>query len=187
MPDPNSFEASKSSTKVSAKPGWHRYVFKPAAFAVVLLAGLFVGWYVQPTWVVQERVLDTQISEAGQVFVVERGQPVDLDDAVPIAETVVSDTVLSALPLNDQADATTTQRVFVDQPDGSVRYFELRATRHWGVWSLLPAGAAIGLCLLTREPITSLFGGVVAGALLLQLYDLPGEVLMPTVNGGLKT
>ncbi|MEM7576729.1 MAG: Na+/H+ antiporter NhaC family protein [Planctomycetota bacterium] len=179
MPDPD-FSADLTEA-VASEPGWHRHAVAPAAFVIVLLAGLLGGWYIAPTWIVQDRILDTEVDDTGQAFTIERGSPVYLDDAVPIAETVVSVEVLSELPLDDQADAVTTQRVVIDRPDGSTQFAELRATRHWGLWSLLPAGAAIGLCLLTREPIASLFGGVVAGALLLRLYDLPGDVFMPTL------
>ncbi|MEM9752677.1 MAG: Na+/H+ antiporter NhaC family protein [Planctomycetota bacterium] len=179
MPDPNT--SPLRSTEPATERSWTGYAATPVAFIVVLALGLFVGWNVPPTWVIQERVLDTQLDDAGQAFTIERGNQVYLDDAVPLADTLVSAEALSEIPLDAQADAVTTQRVFVERPDAGTQYLELRATRHWGVWSLLPAGAAIGLCLLTREPISSLFGGVVAGALLLQLYDLPGEVFMPTL------
>ena len=183
MPDPDHHRSELDPpTPAGSRPtGWTRYAATPAAFATVLLLGLLVGWYVPPTWLVQDRVLDTHVDDAGRTYTIERGDPVYLDDAVPLTETVVSIETLSALPLEEQPNATTTQRVFVETPDGQTRYLELRATRHWGVWSLLPAAAAIGLCLLTREPISSLFGGVVAGALLLRLYDLPNDVFMPTL------
>ncbi|MEM1097511.1 MAG: Na+/H+ antiporter NhaC family protein [Planctomycetota bacterium] len=179
MPDPDT--SPPRPTEPAPKRSWTGYAAKPVAFIVVLALGLFVGWNVRPTWVIQERVLDTQLDDAGQAFTIERGNPVYLDDAVSLADTLVSAEALSEIPLDAQADAVTTQRVFIERPDAGTQYLELRATRHWGVWSLLPAGAAIGLCLLTREPISSLFGGVVAGAFLLQLYDLPGEVFMPTL------
>ncbi|MEM6334436.1 MAG: Na+/H+ antiporter NhaC family protein [Planctomycetota bacterium] len=196
MPDPespdaphppatSSDEAIHHATPHPPKRGWQQYALTPAAFAIVLLAGLYVGWYVPPTWVVQERVLDTQVDDAGRAFTVARGNPVYLDDATEVAgKQEAMDGMAEALAeveLDDQADATTVQTVFIAQPDGPNQYFELRGTRHWGLWSLLPAGAAIGLCLITREPITALFGGVVSGAFLLRLYDLPGEVLMPTL------
>ncbi len=171
---------------IRVKAPWQRPLgATPAAFALVLLAGLLVGWYVPPTWVVQSRVLDVQVTDDGRVFTVERDRPRYLDDAVPKAEATVTVEQLSALPIEAQAEATTSQVVFETVPDdaGSTarQYQELRATRHWGVWSLLPAGAAIGLCLLTREPLTALFGGVVAGALLLRQYNVPQDVLMPTL------
>ena len=60
-------------------------------------------------------------------------------------------------------------------------YYQLRAQRHWGYFSLLPAVVAVLLCWVTREPITSLGAGIVAGALLLGQYDITGEVLIPSL------
>jgi Na+/H+ antiporter NhaC len=60
-------------------------------------------------------------------------------------------------------------------------YYQLLAKRHWGYWSLLPALVAVVLCWLTKEPVTSLLGGVVSGALVLGRYDLTGEVLIPSL------
>ena len=67
--------------------------------------------------------------------------------------------------------------------DGEARtlYYQLIAKHHWGFWSLLPAVVAVLLCWLTREPVPSLLGGIVAGALLLTRYDFTGEVLIPSL------
>ena len=37
------------------------------------------------------------------------------------------------------------------------------------------------LCWLTREPVTSLLGGIVSGALVLSRYDFTGDVLIPSL------
>ena len=52
---------------------------------------------------------------------------------------------------------------------------------HFGLWSLLPAFTAIILCLLTKEPITALFGGIVIGAFMLGRFDITDKVLVPTL------
>ena len=46
---------------------------------------------------------------------------------------------------------------------------------------LTPAIVAIALCWLTREPVTSLFSGILIGALLLQQYDLVDTVLLQSM------
>ena len=169
--------------RVRVKTPWQRPLgVTPIAFALVLIAGFLVGRYVSPTWLVQTRVIDTAV-EDGRAFTIERGKPVFLDDAKPYTDATVTVENLSALPLAEQAEAGTREVVY-EPSDAAVEdriYTELRATRHWGLWSLLPAGAAIGLCLLTREPLTALFGGVVSGALMLRQYNLPEEVLLPTL------
>ena len=60
-------------------------------------------------------------------------------------------------------------------------YYRREAQRHWGWWSLLPALVAVMLCWLTKEPVTALLGGIVAGALILGGYDITGDVLIPSV------
>ena len=52
---------------------------------------------------------------------------------------------------------------------------------HYGAWSLLPAFVTIALCLLTREPLTSLFSGVVVGALMMGQYNLSEQILIPSL------
>lgn len=141
-----------------------------------------MGRYVEPTWLVQTRVMDTSV-EDGRAFTIERGNPVFLDEAKPRREATVTVELLTGVPIGEQAEVLRREIVY-EPADGSVeerQYIELRATRHWGFWSLLPAAAAIGLCLLTREPLTALFGGVVSGALLLRQYNLPEDVLLPTL------
>ncbi|NQZ10049.1 MAG: sodium:proton antiporter, partial [Algicola sp.] len=49
------------------------------------------------------------------------------------------------------------------------------------LWSLLPAFIAIALCLLTKEPVTALLGGIVCGAFMLGRFDLIEDVLIPNL------
>ena len=67
--------------------------------------------------------------------------------------------------------------------DGQMQtvYYQRIAKAHWGFWSLLPPLVAVMLCWLTREPVSSLLGGIASGALILRLYDLTGEVLIPSL------
>jgi len=62
---------------------------------------------------------------------------------------------------------------------GESRYFVAEVKFHRGWWSLFPAFVTIVLCFLTREPVTALLGGILSGALLLQAYDVTGEILRP--------
>jgi Na+/H+ antiporter NhaC len=52
---------------------------------------------------------------------------------------------------------------------------------HFGAWSLFPAFVTVTLCLLTREPLTSLFSGVVVGALIMGQYNLTDQILIPSL------
>ena len=57
----------------------------------------------------------------------------------------------------------------------------LKPAFHFGIWSLLPAILTVSLCLLTREPLTALLSGIIAGALMLGEYDITDAVLIPNL------
>jgi Na+/H+ antiporter NhaC len=63
----------------------------------------------------------------------------------------------------------------------SQQYSLLEAKFHYGWWSLLPALVAIVLCLLTKEPLTALAGGIVVGAFMLGKFDITDDVLVPNL------
>lgn len=93
----------------------------------------------------------------------------------------VADSQLRSLQSEQSPEAPTVMEewVIVRDRTGDVTYLQLEARYHRGVWSLLPAFVTIFLCFLTKEPVTSLLGGIVAGALLLGKYDLMAGVLLP--------
>lgn len=62
---------------------------------------------------------------------------------------------------------------------GNHYLFVLR--EHRGLWSLFPALVTIVLCFMTREPLMSLGGGLIAGALVLGAYDITGDVIIPAL------
>ncbi|WP_422134546.1 Na+/H+ antiporter NhaC family protein [Endozoicomonas sp. ALD040] len=57
----------------------------------------------------------------------------------------------------------------------------LEPTFHYGFWSLLPGLVTIALCLITREPLTALLGGIIVGAIMLGQYDLTDKVIIPNL------
>lgn len=63
----------------------------------------------------------------------------------------------------------------------SVTPIQVDDAYHYGVWSLLPALVTVTLCLLTREPLTSLLSGVVVGALMMGQYNLTDQILIPSL------
>jgi Na+/H+ antiporter NhaC len=130
-----------------------------------LLGGTLIGLFAQPRWELQQTALDVR-QDADGLFYVERG------NRTPVEQALAAGAVPTMLP--DQLDG----RVLITD-DGD--YFRVTATRHLGVWSLLPAAVAIGLCLTLREPIVALLVGVVTAALMLNQYDLTEQVLMPSL------
>ncbi|WP_257275547.1 MULTISPECIES: Na+/H+ antiporter NhaC family protein [unclassified Endozoicomonas] len=57
----------------------------------------------------------------------------------------------------------------------------LKPAFHYGFWSLLPGLVTIALCLLTREPLTALLGGIIIGSIMLGRYDLTDKVIIPNL------
>jgi len=164
-------------------PGsWGRYL-QPALlfFLLALLAGILVGLYVPPTWTVERTGLDVSEDEDGRLFYTYREDRVYVDDAVRLAESELNEQRIREFNARGESPGVSEQFAWeIGEVDGQPTrlYSKLEAKRHWGFWSLLPAVVAIGLCWITREPLTSLLGGIVVGAFMLGRYDLTDAVFV---------
>ncbi len=145
----------------------------------ILLVGLatsfWVGTSVQPTLSVDETRLDVHEDDAGGLYFIERGKPRNLSDVVAFGEAMLHPARLETTP------DISHEFVWRDGDNGR-SYYRLDLRSHFAHWSLLPALVAIVLCWITKEPITSLLGGVVSGALVLGRYDLTGDVLVASLS-----
>jgi Na+/H+ antiporter NhaC len=153
-------------------------------FVIASLAGLYIGIYVSPTRSVEEINLDVQSDEDGRLFYTFKEKPKEITACVPMAKSALNKANIAKLNAEGGRPKVTQQFAWeMRDVDGkpTVLYFELAAKPHWHLWSLLPALVAVGLCWMTREPITSLLGGIVVGALLLGSYDITGEVLVKSL------
>lgn len=148
-------------------------------FVVLALVAFAVGRQVEPTWTADKVTLDVQHDAQGTYFIY-RGKPQYLPTAVPLysQSPLRPEALKQGEPAIQEAFA---QETVTKAGQTETRYYQLSAKRHWGAWSLLPALVAIVLCWLTKEPITALLGGIVAGAFLLGQYDLTEEVLVPNL------
>lgn len=187
-PGSTSDDAASPSTTVVTSPQrtpLTRLFLSPTAWLLLasLAIGVGVGKYVAPTWTVEKVTLDVK-KRGGKLTYVSRGKVKALKKITPYKDSLLSPKRIKALNKKGQSpkikkDVVTWTRAHKGR---QVReYATLKAQRHWGWWSLLPAFVAILLCWLTREPLTSLFGGVLAGAFLLGRYDITEQVLMPTM------
>lgn len=142
-----------------------------------MILSFVAGLNLSPKWLISTTVLDAQKNEAGELYFLFKKEE-------QIFEPVAADqSVLFTLSADFSGELDELEEIIVTQDDqGVLEYRQLRAQKHWGFWSLLPALCAVLLCWLTREPITALLGGIVSGALLLGFYDLTGEVLIPTLG-----
>ena len=157
-------------------PGVRKFI----VFAIALVVSWIVGINVAPTWTVEQIALDAHSDREGKLYYVYRGEPAYFD-AVPIQEAL-----LNPDRIEGSREAPAVKEEFVSvvrMEEGEPRtfYYQLLAKHHWGFWSLLPAVVAVLLCWLTKEPVTSLLGGIVSGALVLSRYDFTGDVLIPSL------
>ncbi len=153
---------------------------KFALFAVAVAASWYVGANVAPTWTVERTTLDVSTASDGRLYYVQEGDRVYFE-AVPMTEAVLDPDRIAA---SGEAPAVLEEFVVAEEMlDGRMEtvYYRLLGKRHWGIWSLLPALVAVLLCWLNKEPVTSLLGGIVSGALILGQYDLTGDVLIPSL------
>ena len=148
-----------------------------ALFASALIVAAIVGVTVSPTWTVEEIRLDALEDEAGIYYVLEAERV--YFRPVPMADAQLDPDRIAA---SGETPSATEEFVSVDEGTDTTAYFKLVAQPHWGWWSLLPAVVAVMLCWVTKEPITALLGGIIAGALVLGQYDLTGDVLIPELG-----
>ena len=173
--------------------GWRRVLAAPAlwVFVLAMVAAGCVGQLVPATWTVEKVLLDVQRDgeTPDRLYYMSRGEAVTLGATVPYEEALLHPDRIKEY--NAQGTRYAALEEFAIAADrrgdgGEVpRVFHLVSKRHWRYWSMLPALAAVLLCWLTREPLTSLFGGILVGAMLLGQYDITESVLvknLATVN-----
>ena len=159
-------------------------LFKSTSFwatVLCLLAALHVFANVEPYWFAQKTIYEVSTDQKGDLFYLQNGEATIVGEVVPLSE---SELKASTLRATSGAPEIKKQWVFEDiDIDGvdSKQYSLMEAKFHFGWWSLLPAFVAVALCLLTKQPLTSLAGGVVAGAFMLGKFDITDEVLIPSL------
>lgn len=133
-------------------------------FLAALLCAIYVDNFSQRTWKEQSYLYDTYTNHTGDLAYKFRGTEVVIPTLVDY-----SDSPLRQQALNDlDAEPSLTQQWVKTADEKPVL---LKPGFHFGLWSILPAIVAIGLCLLTREPITALLGGTIMGYCRLSLLD----------------
>ena len=155
----------------------------PALWVFVVCLGLayYVGKYTPPTWTVNKITLDVHLNEQGEPYFTKgegkREKKILIRNLVPFEDSQLHPEIIARLNQEKKSPSVTTEFVY-EKVDGDTSYYQVNAVSHWQYWSLLPAVVAILLCWVTREPVTSLAGGVIAGAFLLGKYDITEAVLV---------
>ncbi len=185
-PDAPHGDIDETMTQTKATALWRLFHPSKAAMMVTsaaLVAAVMVGLYVKPTWSLQRTALDVYANDAGELVYTVQKKETKLGEVTLASEAQLRLEKLAALEpgkLPEVSEEIVVSKRTVDGQPVTV-YERITAARHWGLWSLLPAAVAIALCLLTKEPLTALFGGIVVGALMLQKYDLTGDVFVPSL------
>jgi Na+/H+ antiporter NhaC len=164
---------------------WKR-VFHPAAFFLIAILGLsfYVGAYHPPSWTPQIITLDVLVDEYGELFYKDKDEKVYIlkSQLVEYKTSELKPENLAAISANKQSPQKVEEYAYEENAEGLQSYYLLKAQKNWGIFSLLPALAAIGMCWMTKEPIPSLFSGILSGSLILAKYDVLGDVLIPGLS-----
>ena len=157
-------------------PGIRKFI----VFAIALVVSWIIGINVAPTWTVEQIALDARSDSEGRLYYIYRDKPTYFE-AVPIEDARLNPERMEGSRVAPVVKEEFASVVRMEEGEARTFYYQLLAKHHWGFWSLLPAVVAVVLCWLTREPVTSLLGGILSGALVLSRYDFTGDVLIPSL------
>jgi Na+/H+ antiporter NhaC len=147
------------------------------AFIFAILSAIYIKQFIAPQWVEQSYVYDVTTNNNAVSSYIYKGQKVIIEQVVDYQSSPLNQSNLSNL--SNSANSPTLEQQWVRDEKQQLKL--LKPAFHFGVWSLLPAFITIALCLLTREPLTALLGGVVVGAIMLGRYDLTDKVIIPNL------
>ncbi|GAA6170295.1 Na+/H+ antiporter NhaC family protein [Sessilibacter corallicola] len=169
--------ASNSGSKALAS--LFQRLLSPSLWVLIvsMLAALFVHYSVEPEWREHKTVYQVYTNDTGALAYMNRGKEVLIGTPIPYESSALRQEVLDTLQGKPSSGHWVSER----DNNGNITYSFLDAKFHFGFWSLLPALVAISLCLLTREPLTALLGGIVVGAFMLGRYDITDAVLIPSL------
>ena len=153
---------------------------------VIISLGLFFAIYVNntvdKTWLEQSYLYDTYQTDSGENAYIYKGKEVIIKDVVPYHQSPLNQENLNLKidsKINELSHPPPLTQQWVEKNDQQLTL--LKPAFHFGLWSLLPAFITIALCLLTREPLSSLFAGIVVGSIMLGQYDLTDAVIIPNL------
>ena len=136
-------------------------------FLIAVVGGVLVGQFVEPKWDVQKNVIDVVEDEETGLFYVQKGEKTPVDQALDAGgiPTMLPEDLDGQIMFNSETG----------------EYYKITTSLHFGIWSLLPAFIAIGLCLATKEPLVALLAGIVSGAFMLSQWNFTDDVLLESL------
>lgn len=137
-------------------------------FIFLTMVSWFVGVYIKPTTMVSTQLLDVKKDAISRYYYIEKGdrkytQFVSKDQSIIFS--------------GDHSNTKLKEFVIIEE-NGETQFLKVSIQKHFRFWSLLPAIMAIALCWITKEPLTSLIGGIISGALILQKYNITEDVFV---------
>lgn len=161
----------------------------PGALLFFFCVGLalFVGKYNTPTWTTEKISLDIETDEESRLYFLSQGERVYIrgQDLIEIEKATLTPEMLEKMSTQriepEVLQEYTYEIITIDGATETI-YYLTTARKHWGIWSLLPALVALALCWITKEPITSLFSGIIVAAFLMGKYDITEAVLVPELS-----
>lgn len=163
-------------------------ILKAPGFWVTVIGlslAFIIGRSINPTYLVEKIQLDVKLNENGEAYYIKRDNPEMLRDVISVSESKLWPLVGERTEILPTEESEVVEQTSTVDGETVTNYYKLNPKNHFGIWSLLPAAIAVALCFISREPVTALAGGIVAGALLMQQYDLTAAVLVPAI--GTKT
>lgn len=151
-------------------------------FLITIILSIYVGQTVSPTWTTDRVTIQVTTNDQGQKFHLYRGEKNLLPEMQAYQNSELYPEHLKQLNAAGKSPTVQDEYVYDTQASGDTLYYRLFAKKHWGIWSLLPAVVAIGLCFLNKEPVTALLGGVVSGGFVLGRFDIIDEVIVPNLS-----
>ena len=152
---------------------------------VSLIAGLYVYHQVEPHWIEQKTTYEVFENSAGDLAYTSGGKQLVIGEVVAYSKSALQQASLDQFGIPELDGKTIGQQwvseTIVKDSVPVKQYSLIQAKLHYGWWSLLPALVAVALCLITKEPLTSLGGGIVVGAFMLGKFDITGDVLIPSL------
>ena len=143
--------------------------------------GLFVHIQVDPQWREHRTTYQVYENDRGELTYVVRGVEQPVAGMIAYESSPLRQARLDQLKDEMPANAHWVKEETVENGTSVTGYSYMEAKFHFGLWSLLPAIVSIALCLLTKEPLTALLGGIVAGSLMLGRFDITDAVLIPSL------
>ena len=145
-----------------------------------LSLGVYVHLFVPPIYQEQKTAMQVVVDDSGQIFSLDGQKIVMLDEVVPYDQSLLRQAALNELGSQQLPESEWV--VELSEEGENESYSILRVSKHYGFWSLLPALTAVCLCLMTKEPLTSLFSGVVVGAFLLGNFNIIDDIFIPVLS-----